>query len=328
MSSQDKVRAISLLSGGLDSLLAIRVLMEQGIDVTGITFTSPFFGAANARRGAEQLGIRLIVLDITEDHLTVVKNPPHGYGKCMNPCIDCHSLMVCKAGEIMRREGFDFIATGEVLGERPMSQNMQSLKTVERESGCEGLLLRPLSAKLLTITRPETQGKVDRSRLFDFRGRSRKPQMALAEQFGIKSYVQPAGGCLLTDPAFSVRLAELLKAKPEATAGDMQLLKLGRHFRLPSGAKAIVGRNKEDNARIEDSAGEGVIMLSPETIPGPTVLLLDGKGRHDVWMAAKLCASFSDHGDRAIDLEIIAPSGKERLTAIPGPRSEFLGMRI
>nr|HPM42120.1 tRNA 4-thiouridine(8) synthase ThiI [bacterium] len=292
------------------------------------TFTSPFFGAENARKGADQLGIKLVVLDITGPHLELVKKPPHGYGKQMNPCIDCHALMVKVAGELLEKEGYDLIATGEVLGERPMSQNMQSLSTVAKDSGYADFLLRPLSAKLLPPTRPEREGKVDRDRLFAIEGRSRKPQIALAAKYGIKSYLQPAGGCLLTDPNFSARLRELLDKNPAATEADVRLLRLGRHFRLPSGAKAIVGRDEKDNEKIERAAGEGDCLVLPTEAAGPTVLLAAPFCEEDVELAAKLCASFSDDVGGAIEIEIRHPAGNRRLQVAPGARAEFDGMRI
>ncbi|HPQ81482.1 MAG TPA: tRNA 4-thiouridine(8) synthase ThiI [bacterium] len=323
-----KVRALSLLSGGLDSLLAVKVLQEQGIEVTGLTFTSPFFGAENARRGADQLGIELVVCDITKEMVSLVKNPPHGYGKGMNPCIDCHSLMVKKAGEFMERDGFDFIATGEVLGERPMSQNIQSLSTVARDSGYAGYLLRPLSAKLLEPTKPEREGKVDREKLLAIEGRSRKPQMALATKYGITSYLQPAGGCLLTDPAFSARLRDLLKHDPSATPEDIRLLRMGRHFRLASGAKAIVGRDEKDNRRIEEAAREGDCLVVSDITPGPVVLLTAPFDPADVDAVAQLCASFADNRGEEIDLEVRLPSETKRMRAKPSERSDFDAMRI
>ena len=328
MAANRKVRALSLLSGGLDSLLAVKVLEEQGIEVVGLTFTSPFFGAENARKGADQLGIELVVIDITGPHLELVKTPPHGYGKGMNPCIDCHALMVKMAGELMEREGYDLIATGEVLGERPMSQNMQSLSTVARDSGYADFLLRPLSAKLLPPTKPERDGKVDRERLLAIEGRSRKPQIALAAKYGITSYLQPAGGCLLTDPNFSARLRELLEKNPAATEADVRLLRLGRHFRFPSGAKAIVGRDEKDNEKIERSAGGCDCLILPTEAAGPTVLLTKPFDDDDVEFAAKLCASFSDNAGDAIEIEIRHPSGIRRLPVTPGPRAAFDEMRI
>lgn len=327
MSAKRKARAIVLLSGGLDSLLAVKVLQEQGIEVVGLTFESPFFGSGNARRGAEQLGIELIVKDISEEELELIKNPPHGFGKQMNPCIDCHALMFRKAGEMLS-EGYDFIATGEVLGERPMSQNRQSLDTVARESGCAELLLRPLSAKHLPPTRPELDGLVDRDRLLDLKGRSRKPQIALAKRYGIKSYVQPAGGCLLTEPNFSKRLLELLSKEPQAGVDDARLLAMGRHFRSPSGAKIVVGRDKADNERIRDFAKGGDVLIVSDVTPGPTALVRGGRGEGDIDLAARICASFADHGGGEVDMALIMRDKEARIRARPEPRDEFEVIRI
>jgi len=323
-----KARALCLISGGLDSLLAVKVLEEQGIEAVGISFESPFFSAANARKGATQLGIELIVTDITDEAMALVRNPPHGFGKQMNPCIDCHTLMVRKAGERMQREGFDFLATGEVLGERPMSQNRQSLDVVARDSGFGEFLLRPLSAKLLPPTRPETTGLVDRERLLSIEGRSRRPQMALAEKYGINEYVQPAGGCLLTDPAFSKRLREILSREPHASARDARMLKLGRHFRLPSGAKAIVGRDKDDNEKIVAAAQADEILIVSDITPGPAVLLMHSSSKDDIDTAARLCASFSDSEGREVEMAVRRCREEGRIKAAPLPRREFDVMRI
>lgn len=322
------VKALALVSGGLDSLLAVKVLQEQGVEVTGVTFESPFFGAAKARAGAAQLGIELRVVDITEEILALIKSPPHGFGKNLNPCIDCHALMVRKAGELMVAEGFDLIATGEVLGERPMSQNRQSLETVATESGVGDRLLRPLSARLLTPTQPEREGLIDRERLLAIEGRSRKPQMKLAAKVGIRSYVQPAGGCLLTDPSFSRRLRELLEHEPQATARDARLLTMGRHFRLPSGAKLIVGRDEKDNARVEAAALPEEAVILPAVAAGPSVLLVKGAGAGDIQLAARICVSFSDHEGKPVEL-LLRRNGEERpMSASPSPRGDFDQMRI
>ncbi|MBC7106165.1 MAG: tRNA 4-thiouridine(8) synthase ThiI, partial [Firmicutes bacterium] len=238
------MKALALLSGGLDSMLAAKLIQEQGIEVIGVAFTSPFFGPEKARRAAEWLGIPLHVIDITEDLIPILIRPKYGYGRNMNPCIDCHTLMVRKAGELMEELGASFIVTGEVLGERPKSQNAAALRIVARDSGMEGYLLRPLSAKLLPPTVPEEKGWVDRERLMGIQGRSRKPQMALAEKYGLKEYPSPAGGCLLTDPGLSRRLKGLLAEKPVPEPKDLELLKYGRHFKSPEGARIVVARTK------------------------------------------------------------------------------------
>jgi len=328
MPTQKKVRALSLLSGGLDSLLAIKVLQEQGTQVVGLTFTTPFFGSANAEKAAKQLECEIVILDITDDHLKMIKNPPHGYGKGMNPCIDCHAMMIRKAGELLERDEYNFIATGEVLGERPMSQNRQSLNTVAKDSGVGDFLLRPLSAKLLEPTKPEKEGLVDREKLLAFEGRSRKPQMELAKKYGIKSYVQPAGGCLLTDPAFSVRLKELFAHKPDADAYDVEFLKLGRHFRLPSGAKAIIGRDQGDNESIVERANEKGALIISDIIPGPVTYVFDAKGESDIEIAARMCASYADHESREVDMELQMHGERKRIKAKPSSRDEFAELKI
>lgn len=328
MIHRQKIRALSLLSGGLDSILVVKLLEEQGIEVTGITFTSPFFGSKNAQESAKQLKIPIIIEDITKDHLKIVKNPRYGYGRWMNPCIDCHTLMINKAGQIMKKNKFDFLATGEVLGERPMSQNRQSLDKVARNSGYAEHLLRPLSAKLLKPTKPEKEGKVDRDKLLDIEGRSRKPQMALAKKYGIKKYVQPAGGCLLTDTHFANRLRDLLKHNPKAEAEEVWLLRLGRHFRLAGGAKVIVGRDQKDNEKIATHIKKGRVLIVSDIKPGPVVLLVGSSNKKDIAQAAELCASFTDHEGGEVDMELTAKGKKSRIKAHPEPRSRFKDMRI
>ncbi|MGC8844083.1 MAG: tRNA 4-thiouridine(8) synthase ThiI, partial [bacterium] len=243
---------------------------------------------------AREWGIPLLEIDITDDILKLLKAPPHGFGSQMNPCIDCHALMLRKAKEIMEEVGASFVATGEVLGERPMSQNREALRIVEKESGLEGLLLRPLSAKLLPPTIPEKEGWVDREKLLDIKGRSRKRQLELAEKWGIKDYPFPAGGCLLTDPQFSKRLKDLLDNK-ELTKENVVLLKLGRHFRLRKGVKLVVGRNKDENERIREFAREGGILLRAYSHKGPDGLLRgDGFDEEDIELAGKIIARYSD----------------------------------
>lgn len=261
-----------LLSGGLDSILAVKTLQRQGIKVTGLSFESYFFDAMAACRAAKTLKIPLKVIDFYKEHLAVVKNPEHGYGKSMNPCIDCHTLMFKKAKEVMQKNSFDFVATGEVLGERPMSQNLRSLKLIEKGSSLSGYLLRPLSAKLLTPTIPEQQGLVVRKKLFDIVGRSRKKQMALAKKWGILHYPAPAGGCLLTDRGFGQRLRELLRVYPQCSNNDINLLKYGRHF-WSDKIKIIVGRNKQENREIKKLAQRGDISIEMKDYPGPTTLV-------------------------------------------------------
>jgi len=231
-------------------MLAAELIRRQGIDVCCLTFTTPFFGAEKAQAAAKQLNLPLAIEDITEKHLTMLKAPRYGYGKNMNPCIDCHILMLQEAGRKMVETGADFILTGEVLGQRPMSQGKQSLHVVAKNSGFPDYVLRPLSAKLLEPIKAEREGKVDRLRLLSISGRGRKEQIQMAADFGIKDYAPPAGGCLLTDSIFTKRLRDLFAHQPDHDIHDLDLLKYGRHFRANDQGKIIVGRNNADNEKL------------------------------------------------------------------------------
>ena len=220
MDGRRKARGLSLISGGLDSQLAVCVLQRAGAEVEGVSFETPFFRADAARKAAAALGVKLHVVDFTDDEIALIENPPHGFGGAMNPCIDCHATMIRRAGELMRKLGYDFVATGEVRGQRPMSQNAQSLLTVEKSSGMKGRLVRPLSAKLLEPTIPELEGLIDREKLLDISGRSRERQIALAAEFGITDYPSPAGGCKLTEEAFGRRLKDLMEQTLNSQANE------------------------------------------------------------------------------------------------------------
>ncbi len=246
--------------------------MRCRINVSGITFRTPFFSGEKARRSAAAAGIDIHVVDITEAHLKMLRSPRYGYGRNMNPCIDCHILMVAEAMQRREAWGADFLATGEVLGERPMSQNRAALDLVAKRSGAEGLLLRPLSAKLLEPTVPEQQGWVAREEMLDISGRGRRRQMELAEQWGIQEYQTPAGGCLLTDMSFSQRMRELMEMTPELRTEDIELLKRGRHFRHGD-MKIVVGRNQRDNEGLEQTARKGDVLMWESEQSGPTALL-------------------------------------------------------
>jgi tRNA-uridine 2-sulfurtransferase len=289
-----KVTAIALFSGGLDSSLAFKLIEEQGIQVWGITFETPFFGPDKAVAAAKRIGLSLTVLNITEEHLRMLHAPRYGYGKNLNPCIDCHALMLKIAGQRMQEMGADFLFTGEVLGQRPMSQGRQSLAIVAKRAGYKDRILRPLSARLLPETAPEREGKVDRSRLLGIQGRGRKQQMEMAVRYGIHSYPAPAGGCLLTDPIFTKRLRDLFDRHPDHTLRDIELLKVGRHFRLNETTKAVVGRNQADNDTIERLSVPGDSVIRILQAPGPTVLIPGGGDAETCLVAARLCARYSD----------------------------------
>jgi len=289
------VTGIGLISGGLDSILAARVLQDQGIRIIGVSFVTPFFGSERAEQAAEMLQMELRVMDITQMHLKMLQLPKHGYGKALNPCIDCHALMFREAGKLMEAEGADFLFSGEVLGERPMSQNRQSLGVVARESGYEDFIIRPLSALLLPETLPEREGKVDRERLLDISGRSRKPQVELAAHYGITDYPQPAGGCLLTDGGYTRKLKELMVRSPSLSGRDAWLLRVGRHFRLDTGDKVIVGRDKNDNAQILSMKDESDIVLDVKDHPSPIALIPHGTSSEEsIAKAASVCVRYSD----------------------------------
>jgi len=289
-----KVKGIGLFSGGLDSILAAKIIMAQGVDVMGVTCTTPFFSSEKARAAAKKIGLNLIEADITKEHLDVLRSPKYGYGKNMNPCIDCHILMLKIAGRIMEDREADFIFTGEVLGQRPMSQTRQSLYVVAKNSGYEEYILRPLSALLLPETRPEIEGKVDRQRLLAIKGKGRKDQIKLARHYGIDHYSAPAGGCLLTDPMFSKRLRDLFQYNMDFHIRDIELLKYGRHFRINEFSKAIVGRNSIENEELQRLSHKEDIVIHITQFPGPTTIVPHGGDEITIHSAASLCALYSD----------------------------------
>ena len=320
----DKRRALGLFSGGLDSMLAATVLREQGIEVAGVVFVTPFFGAERARESAAHLGLPLIEQDITEVYYPLLINPPRGFGSQHNPCIDCHILMLREAAALMAAQGFDFLYTGEVLGQRPMSQHRGSLNVVARESGYPELVLRPLSAKLLTPTRPELESWVDRERLLDISGRGRKRQIELASRYGITKYPTPAGGCLLTDPGYATRLKELLTHTSKPSRRDLELLKWGRHFRLPGGAKVVVGRTHKENEAINRLVASGDLVLRVQSYPGPLVLVPGAANLPGMAQAAALAASYSD-APQGQEVSVIGrQEGKiHQLQATSAPKDRF-----
>jgi len=324
----DKIKALSLLSGGLDSQLAVCVLKDQGIEVEGITFESPFFSPANALKAAESLGIKLHLIDFTDEIIGLLDNPRHGFGQEMNPCIDCHALMIKKAGQIMRGMGVHFLSTGEVLNQRPMSQNRQSLDVVTKDSGLEGFIVRPLSAKLLVETEPEKRGWVDRLRLLAIEGRNRKSQMKWARYYGLKHVPQPAGGCKLTEPNFCARLRDL-KEHEGLSVRAIRLLKLGRHFRLGPDVRLIVGRDQAENEALEKIADFGDIVITPDTKPGPTCLLSSSAAESQVLAATAICARYCDLlSDSAVMIKVISSSGGKIVNSIPAAKADIERMRI
>jgi len=326
--SKEKIKALSLLSGGLDSQLAICVLRDQGIHVEGITFESPFFSPVIAQRAAEALGVPIHIVDFTAEILGLLARNKHGFGSEMNPCIDCHTLMIKRAGMIMKEMGFHFLSTGEVLSQRPMSQNRQSLEVVTDESGCREFLVRPLSAKLLAETEPEKKGWVDRSRLLAIEGRNRKAQFKLAKHYGLKNIPQPAGGCKLTEPNFCKRLRNLVEHEGLAVRA-IRLLRLGRHFRLGDKTRVIVGRDQVENDLLEKIAEPGEIIVKPEIIPGPSCLVSQGVDEEQLLVAAAICARYCDiDGVQPVKVIITSSAGKKVLDVNPSSQEEIERIRI
>jgi len=268
----NKKKAVALYSGGLDSILAIKIILEQNIDVIGIKFKTPFIEDKPDTYTEKYLNIELIEEDISEELIKLILEPRHGFGKHINPCIDCRIAMFRKAGELMKQKKASFIISGEVLGQRPMTQNKASILKIGEESGYGQLIVRPLSALLLPETMPEKQKLVNRSQLMDIQGRSRKRQIALANSWGIKKYPAPAGGCKLTEPGFAKRMRDLL-SKNSFDRKDIELLKVGRHFALNINVKLVVGRNERENKEILSLAQPEDFLLSSKNFRGPVSLL-------------------------------------------------------
>ncbi len=324
--AKQQYKAVALLSGGLDSTLAVRVLQDQSIHVEAINFYTGFCVEGhthairrqdqnkvkrnNALWAAEQLGIKLHIIDVIEEYKPVLLAPRHGYGSHLNPCLDCKSFMVGKALHWMQEHDFDFIITGEVIGQRPMSQRRDTLPVVARESGAQDRLLRPLCAKLLPPTLPEREGWVDRERLHAFNGRSRKPQMALAQHYKITDYAQPAGGCcFLTDASYSHKLADLWQARHrrDYELDDIMLLKVGRHLRPSPDFKMIIGREEGENNFLEGYRHAFIHLRTPDCT-GPLVLI-DGQPSHaDLELAARITARYCKNRDQArVRVQITPP---------------------
>lgn len=302
------MKAIALLSGGLDSTLAAKLVLEQGIELEALNFLTVFCTCTNrgetclaSQKAVDALGIPLKVFNVSEEYLDVVKHPKHGYGSNMNPCIDCRIFMMKKAKAHMEQTGASFIITGEVMGQRPMSQRKETMRLIEKEAELEGFILRPLSAKFLPASIPEKEGWVDREKLLDIQGRSRKPQMKLAEHYGIRDYPCAAGGCLLTDPGFAQRMRDLNRYHSDFLLNDVHLLKMGRHFRLSPHLKLVVGRNEEENQKIQTFSQEGDFLLKVSRYPGPLSLLRGEAKEEEIAKAAAITARYG----KAKDLEKI-----------------------
>ena len=330
-----KGKGILLFSGGLDSILAAKVLMEQDLELTGLFIVLPFTApdldltTTDTAIRAKDIGLPLIFHRCGIDYLDMFKEPPHGYGKNMNPCIDCKIYFMNKAAELMRKTGSDFVATGEVVGQRPMSQIRHTMNHLEKSSGLKGRLVRPLSAGLLKPSIPEQEGIIDRERLYSINGRSRRIQMELAEKYGITGYSSPAGGCLFTDPAFSARARDLVMHHDRVTPEDIFLLTIGRHFRLHDRAKIIVSRNESENIELDKYAEMADIFFRP-AFKGPLAYSMGDLDENDIIQAGRIIARYSkpDQGTRVITVQRKSCAVKEIRAEDPLPDDIIADLRI
>jgi len=293
-----RVKAVSLFSGGLDSILATQLILNQGIEVIAFNVKTPFGipkkdGLSEAEAAIKHLDVPLKVVVVDKEYIRMLRKPKYGYGRNINPCIDCKIFILKQAVRYAKEVGADFLFTGEVLGERPMSQHGPALRIIEEETGLRGQLLRPLSAKLLPETVAEQSGLVDRSKLMAISGRSRKPQFQLAREFGITNYPSPAGGCLLTCEEYSKKLCDLFEHKKNVSSIDVALLRFGRHFRL-GGNKIVVGRNEVENKVLLSLKGKGDYFFELPDIVGPITILQGVKNRSAIQRAAQITAFYSD----------------------------------
>ncbi|MBI5102621.1 MAG: hypothetical protein HZB33_12420 [Nitrospirae bacterium] len=329
-----RTRAVALYSGGLDSTLAVLAVMRQGIEVRAVTFLNHFGCDISDRSScskdpfsaALKFGFEVKLSHLSEKFIEIVKNPKFGHGKNMNPCMDCRILMLKEARDFMQMTDSSFIITGEVIGQRPMSQRRDALNIIDREAGLRGLVLRPLSAKLMKPTLAEEQGLVDRELLLGFSGRSRKPQMALASEYGLTDYPAPAGGCLLTEPNYSFRLRELLDHDPSPTLADFHLLRLGRHFRLNNHCKVIIGRDRAENERIAGLIAGDTIHMRVPGVGSPVAMMAGAPREKDLLEAASLCARYSDaRGLPEADVLVSGTGGPEYMVRVKPADDHFIG---
>lgn len=332
-----KPKAVALLSGGLDSNLAVRMMLDQGVDVEAVAIKTPFCDfdcgkgcGHRVKEVADELGIKLKTVYFGKEYLRMLKKPKYGYGSGMNPCIDCRGMMYNAAKDHMEKTGADFIVTGEVLFQRPMSQNNRALHIIENDAGLGGKVLRPLSAKHLPPTDAEKSGLINRENMGDIKGRTRKGQLAMAKHFGIAEPPNAAGGCLLTDPAFSKRVEDIMDHCDDIpTLNDIELLKVGRHFRLNSNAKLVVGRNEDENEVIKALVTEGDIVIEAEDHVGPTCII---RGKLDDLLLAKCAAIALRYSDAPKDVESrvrITINGTEtEVMASPAASSAADALRI
>lgn len=333
------MKAIALVSGGLDSTLAAKITQDLGVELIALNTRSPFClcnrkkedGGCTfeAGRVSSGLGIKLISINTSAEFLGIVEKPKFGYGSHMNPCLDCRVLLFKKAKEAMQKEGASFVITGEVLGQRPMSQRLAAMKLIDQEAGLEGLVVRPLSARVLEPTIPEKNGWIDREKLLAISGRGRKEQIALAQELEIYDYPCPSGGCLLTDPGFSKRLKDLMRYG-RLRQEDIQLLKIGRHFRLKPDTKLVVGRSEQENRRLEALKEDGDFLFQPEDLAGPSAILRGTiEGSSILESASRIVAKYCDGANE--ETKIIcqrSPLQEYKFIVSPNTEEELAAWRI
>ncbi|MBD3218496.1 MAG: DUF814 domain-containing protein [candidate division Zixibacteria bacterium] len=329
--SDKKAKCVALFSGGLDSSLAVLLMLQQNIDVTALMFLTHFgcdivdksSCSQDPEPMSKKFGFTVKMMHLGEKFIDIVRNPKYGHGKNMNPCVDCRILMLREAKQFMEMTGADFLITGEVLGQRPKSQLKNSMRAVERDADVEGILLRPLSAKLLEPTIPEKEGLVDREQLLDINGRGRKRQMKLAEKFGLEDYPTPAAGCLLTDKKYSERLRDLMDHQEHINFDDLNLLRVGRHFRFNDNARMIVGRNEVENDKIERYKEDHDMVLEAKDTGSPIVLLKGVSSEDALEFAARLTARYCDQKhEPEVEITISNGDGERKISVPPFANSE------
>ena len=333
---KEKKKIVALLSGGLDSQLAVKMMQKEGFDVSAVAIKTPFcdFDCGRGcgfeiRERADDLGVNLKTVYLGDEYIEMLKNPKHGFGSGFNPCVDCRSMMFKAAKEHMKEIGAEFIISGEVVGQRPMSQHRPALKTIEKESELEGKILRPLSARLLPAIDAEKNGLIKRENLGMIRGRTRRVQLDMAKEFGIEDPPNAGGGCLLTDPAFSLRAKDLFSHVETPTTNDIDLLKIGRHFRMDEETKLIVGRNKDENEMIKALALQQDIVLEAKDHVGPTSLIRGKNAKLYLKLSASITLRYSD-APKEEESVVLVHSEEEisEITEHDAPEETYLKFRI
>jgi len=333
---KEKKKVVALLSGGLDSQLAVKMMQKEGFDVSAVAIKTPFcdFDCGKGcgfeiRERADDLGVNLKTVYLGDEYIEMLKNPKHGYGSGFNPCIDCRSMMFKAAKEHMEEIGAEFIISGEVVGQRPMSQHRPALKTIEKESNLEGKILRPLSARLLPPIDAEKEGLIKRENLGMIRGRTRRGQLNMAKEFGIEDPPNAGGGCLLTDPAFSLRVKDLFSHIETPTTNDIDLLKIGRHFRINDETKLIVGRNKDENEMIKALALPQDIVLEAKDHVGPISLIRGKNSKEHLKFSASVTLRYSDApNDKESSVSIYTEGNTLEVVTCSAPEESYLKFRI